>query len=324
VHGLFTKDFSTMSADIYAPVIGVPTTGHAGSSTNFQATTAQTVTCRGISLHGGSLTTLTIMPAEAGSGICFRRSDLAMQPWILADWRVVAQTPLCTTLMLPDAQKIATIEHLMAAFWAAGIDNAQVLVDGPELPILDGSAMPYLQLLADAGRVVQSAPRRVMKLLKPLRIEDGDRWVELLPFDGFAIDFEIDFANPVIGRQRYIFNGDPAEFTQSLAAARTFGFLRDVEPLRAQGLVLGASTENSLVVGDDQVMNPGGLRFVDEFVRHKVLDCVGDFMMVGAHLQAKIRAYKSGHAMNSYAVQRLVATPDAWVWSDGSLDLTYP
>ena len=315
------KDLAgTSPAPIVLPVCSAAPSAIAKAATKgmMQGTVARTVNCRGVSLHGGVSTTLTIMPAEAGSGIRFRRSDLPTQPFTVADWRVVSPTPLCTTLVMPDANKIATIEHLMAAFWAAGIDNAEVLVDGPELPILDGSSAPYLQLLDDAGRASQKTVRRILKVLQPVRVQDGDRWVELLPFDGFAIDLEIVFANPVIGRQHYYFDGSVGQFTDALSAARTFGFLSDVEALQQQGLVRGASTDNSVVVGPDSILNPNGLRFDDEFVRHKVLDCVGDLMMAGARMQAQVRAYKSGHAMNYLAVRQLFNTPGAWAWVDAA------
>jgi UDP-3-O-[3-hydroxymyristoyl] N-acetylglucosamine deacetylase len=269
--------------------------------------------CAGVGVHTGDRVRLAVRPAPAGTGIVFVRTDVTdrdnripVQPEAVVDGR------LNTMIGNAAGVTISTIEHLMAAFCALGVSNAVVEVDGPELPILDGSAKPFVELLDRAGVRRQSAPLRYIEVLEPIRVEDGDKSASLLPCDRFEMRFEIDFRTAVIGRQVIDLVVDEQTFRDELMAARTFGFADDVEALRRAGLARGGSLENAVVIDGEAILNPDGLRMEREFVRHKALDAIGDLYVLGAPLLARYEGFKAGHAVNNRLVRALLAHPEAW------------
>jgi UDP-3-O-[3-hydroxymyristoyl] N-acetylglucosamine deacetylase len=254
---------------------------------------------------------LTLRPAPPDSGIVFRRIDAGAE--IRAHWKNTIVSSLSTVLSNGEGVRINTIEHLMAAFAGAAIDNAVVEFDAPEIPIMDGSAGPFVQAIDEAGIVWLAAPRRFTKVLKPIRVMKDGAFGELRPYDrGFRVEVGIDFDHPLIGRQALAVEVGPATFRREIARARTFGFLRDVGKLWNAGYALGASLENTLVVSEDRILNAGGLRFPDEFVRHKVLDAIGDLALAGAPILGAYRSVCGGHKLNHAVLTALIADPAAW------------
>jgi UDP-3-O-[3-hydroxymyristoyl] N-acetylglucosamine deacetylase len=280
-----------------------------------QTTLGERATLSGIGVHSNVPVRIALNPADAYTGIVFRRTGLpnGASRAIEADWSRVTMTELCTVIGDGSQASIATIEHLMAAFYGLGLDNVVVEIDGPEVPILDGSAAAFVEAIDAVGLVNLDAPRRYLKVLKPVRVERGRSFCELLPNDrGLTLDIEIDFACGAIGRQRKAMNIVPTAFRRDLARARTFGFLSDVERLWKAGFALGASLENTVALHDEMVLNPEGLRFSDEFVRHKMLDALGDLGLAGSPLLGTFRSYCGGHAMNVAAVEALFADATAY------------
>ncbi|MCU0830749.1 MAG: UDP-3-O-acyl-N-acetylglucosamine deacetylase [Rhizobiaceae bacterium] len=278
-----------------------------------QSTVRRSTFLSGTGVHSGERVSLAIHPADANSGIVFhlasRSGGLAVIP---AHVTSVSGTDLCTAVGNSSAQ-IATIEHLMAALYAAGIDNAVIEVDSGEIPVLDGSAAPFMAALDEAGVETQDAPRRYIRVKKAVRIESGASWAEFRPYQGTRFEVEIDFACQAIGRQRYAGDITAESFKRELSRARTFGFLKDVERLWAAGLALGSSLENTVVLGhDDRPINPEGLRYIDEFVRHKALDAVGDLALAGAQFIGCFRSYRGGHALNAKALRLLLSDKSAF------------
>lgn len=267
----------------------------------------------GVGVHTGQRVRLVVRPAPSGAGVVFLRSDITDRDnRIPVSARAVVDARLNTMIQNPEGVQLSTIEHLMAAFAALGVSNAVVEVDGPELPILDGSALPFVQLLDRAGFRRQEAPVRYIEILEPVRVTDGDKSAALLPCDRYEMRFEIDFPTPVIGNQVIDFVVDEATFRAEIMAARTFGFAHEVETLRRAGLARGGSLENAVVIDGDQILNPGGLRMEREFVRHKALDAIGDLYVLGAPLIGRYEGYKAGHAVNNQLVRALLAQPNAW------------
>ncbi len=280
-----------------------------------QTTLADQVVIEGIGVHQGRPARVVLHPAEAGSGITFLRTQLAhgRERLIEARSHAVRDTQLCTVIGDDTGASVATIEHLMAALAGLGIDNALVEVDGPEMPILDGSSRLFVEAIDQVGLRTLSAPRKVVKILKPVRVEHGQSVVELLPrAEGFRLDVEIAFDSKVIGRQAFGIDLDPTAFRRDIAAARTFGFMRDVERLWKAGLALGASLENTIAVGEDSVVNPEGLRFPNEFVRHKLLDAIGDLSLAGYTIQGHYKAFCPGHKLNAMILDALFADRSAY------------
>jgi UDP-3-O-[3-hydroxymyristoyl] N-acetylglucosamine deacetylase len=281
-----------------------------------QHTLAAPVRCSGVGLHTGRALAIHIHPAPPDSGVRMRRTDLPGQPAIPATWAYAQETPLCTTLA-DGTTRIATVEHLLAALAGLGVDNATIDVDGPEVPVMDGSAAPFVFLIECVGVAAQPALRRAIRLTKTVAVADGQRSAALEPAPaGLTVDFEIAFDSPVIGHQARRTELDAATFKRDLARARTFGFLADVEQLRAAGLALGGSLDNAVVIDGDRVLNDGGLRYPDEFVRHKILDCVGDLFLAGAPLIARFTGRRTGHALNRRLLAKVFADPEAWTWAD--------
>lgn len=268
----------------------------------------------GIGLHKGQKVTMTLRPAPANTGIVFRRTDLDPVVDIPARANLVTDTQLCTCLTNEDQVAIHTVEHLVSALFGLGIDNIIVEIDASELPILDGSAAPFIYLLQSAGIEELNAPKRFLKITQPVRVSDGDKWAELQPFNGFAIDFTIDFDHPAIRRTRQSISLDLSHqsYVDMVSRARTFGFMRDLETLNRMQLALGGSMSNAVALDEFRVLNPEGLRFDDEFLRHKVLDAVGDLYLSGLPIIGKLVAYKSGHGLNNKLLNTLLNTESAF------------
>jgi UDP-3-O-[3-hydroxymyristoyl] N-acetylglucosamine deacetylase len=278
-----------------------------------QTTLKTPLTFTGFGVHSGAPTTLTLHPSGAGTGISFRRSGAFGTKITLAQHDRVTAAELSTVLGDPSEGGVATVEHLLSAFRGVGLDNVVAEMDGPEAPILDGAAEVFADGIMDAGLQTLDAPRRYIKILKPVRVERGDAWAELVPSaKGFSIDIEIDFPTSLIGRQRLQLDVTARSFRREVAWACTFGFLSDVERLRSAGFARGSSLENSIVIDGDQVVNPTGLRAPDHFVRHKALDAIGDLALAGLPLRGLYRSYKGGHRMNVEVVKALIAQPSAW------------
>jgi len=274
---------------------------------NFQHTVAAEVSCVGVSLHTGDMVNMTIRPAGPNTGIVFVRTDIAEHGTVAARFDAVVETTLGTTIANKQGVTVSTIEHVMAALWGAGIDNARIELDGAEVPIMDGSSEPFVFLLDCAGRVQQRALRRSIEVLREVTVEEGGSRATLSPHDGFMIDIEIAFNHKLIERQKATYDFTRTSFKQSLARARTFGFARDVEKMRSMGLALGGSLHNAIVLDEEQVLNEGGLRYADEFVRHKALDCVGDYFLAGAPILGTLTTFRPGHGINNKLLRALFA-----------------
>ncbi|WP_125256492.1 UDP-3-O-acyl-N-acetylglucosamine deacetylase [Brevundimonas fluminis] len=267
----------------------------------------------GVGVHTGRRVRLAVRPAPTGTGIVFVRTDVSdADNRIPVSGEAVVDARLNTMIANGAGTTLSTIEHLMAAFAALGVSNAIVEVDGPELPILDGSALPFVQLLDRAGFRRQPRAVRYVEILEPVRVEDGDKSAVLLPCDRYEMRFEIDFPSKVIGNQVVDFVVDEETFRREIMAARTFGFAHEVEALRQAGLARGGSLENAVVIDGDQILNPGGLRMDREFVKHKALDAIGDLYVLGAPLLGRYEGVKAGHAINNKLVRALLAAPHAW------------
>jgi len=274
----------------------------------------------GIGVHSGAPATLTMLPAEADTGVVFVRCGTDGQPdrEIVANVRAVTATEFATVLGDAAGPLCATAEHVLAAMSGLGVDNAIIEIDGPEVPIMDGSAAPFVEAIDEAGLIALPVPRRYIRILKPVRVASDDSYGELRPHpQGFRVEIEIEFNHPLIGRQQIAHDIGPDIFRRELARARTFGFMRDVAKLWSAGYALGASFENTLVVNDDRLLNPDGLRFADEFARHKALDAIGDLALAGVPLLGAYRSVRGGHRLNHAVLSALMADPSAWVLVDG-------
>ena len=278
-----------------------------------QRTLKSVVTATGVGLHSGVKVTLSLRPAAADTGIVFRRVDLDPPVDLPASPYSVVDTRLCSGLQNGEA-KIGTVEHLMSALAGLGVDNAYVDVDGPEIPILDGSSAPFVFLIQSAGVEVQNTPKRFLRVKKPVEYREGDKWVKLEPHDGFKLSFSIHFNHPAIDRTGTEVSVDFAEqsYAREIARARTFGFMHEVEYMRDNGLARGGSLDNAIVMDEYRVLNADGLRYADEFVKHKVLDAIGDLYLAGHPLLAAYSAHKSGHALNNQILRVLLEDETAW------------
>ncbi|MCW8861521.1 MAG: UDP-3-O-acyl-N-acetylglucosamine deacetylase [Rhodospirillales bacterium] len=290
-----------------------------------QKTLKTSISCTGISLHSGEKVSMNLCPAGIDHGIKFKRTDIAGGGSIIpARWDHVVDTRLNTTLGNDDGVTVSTVEHLMSALAGSNIDNALIEINGPEVPIMDGSAAPFMFLVECAGVVEQRSERRAIRIEKPIRVTDGDIFAEFIPDDGFVIDFAIDYSGTVIDRQEVSVPMAAGAFNNDVARARTFGFLSEVEQLRAAGLARGGSLDNAIVISGDEVMNEDGLRYDDEFVRHKVLDAVGDLYLAGAPIVGRFRGECSGHTLNNRLLRAMFADTEAWsVVPAKDLDISY-
>ncbi|QLE87219.1 MULTISPECIES: UDP-3-O-acyl-N-acetylglucosamine deacetylase [Shewanella] len=280
----------------------------------FQRTVKEMVKTTGVGLHSGDKVTLSIKPAPVNTGIVLVRTDLTPAVEIEAKADLVRETTMCTALVNDEGVRISTIEHLFAALAGLGIDNAIIEVDAAEIPIMDGSASPWVFLLQSVGIQDQTAAKKYLKIKQTIRVEDGDKWAELRPFQGFKVDFAIEFNHPEIARsqQHMVMDFSTSAFVRDISRARTFGFMRDIEYLRANNLALGGSMENAVVLDEYRVLNPDGLRYEDEFVKHKILDAFGDLYVAGHAIVGEFAAFKTGHALNNQLVRALLANQEAW------------
>jgi UDP-3-O-[3-hydroxymyristoyl] N-acetylglucosamine deacetylase len=280
-----------------------------------QTTLNDTLSLTGIGVHSNAPVTIDLHPAPADTGIVFRRTDIKGQrnTSIAANWGNVSMTELCTVIGDPAKVSVATIEHLMASFAGLELDNVLIDINGPEVPIMDGSSASFVEAIDAIGLRTLSAPRRYLRILKSVRIESGRGFSELRPATGgFRLEVEIDFKEAIIGRQSKMLQLTPQTFRREISRARTFGFLRDVEHLWKAGFALGSSLDNTVALDDERVLNPEGLRFADEFVRHKTLDAIGDLSLAGAPILGAYRSYCGGHKMNSAVLDALFADPSAY------------
>jgi UDP-3-O-[3-hydroxymyristoyl] N-acetylglucosamine deacetylase len=277
----------------------------------FQNTVKNKVTFCGIGIHSGKDVEVTLRPAEEGTGIVFLRTDLLPSVSIEAVAANVVNTRLSTTIGRNGAV-VATIEHLMAALYVCGVDNVHVEINGPEVPIMDGSAAPFVKWIEEAGIRTLAKPRKYLQVKRPVTIVDGDKKVTIIPSRFFRISFDMRFNHPVVNNQFRSVKLDKKSFNREIAAARTFGFLAEFETLKANGFAQGASLENAVAIGNEGILNEEGLRFADEFVRHKILDAIGDFSLLGYHVIGHVKAFKSGHDLNHRLVKELLAVRDAW------------
>jgi UDP-3-O-[3-hydroxymyristoyl] N-acetylglucosamine deacetylase len=278
-----------------------------------QRTLKNSVHATGVGLHTGERVKLTLSPAPANSGIVFRRVDVVPMVVIRAEAHAVHDTRLSTCLGI-NGTRIATIEHLMSAFAGLGVDNAFVDLTSSEVPIMDGSAGTFIFLLQSAGIIEQSAAKKFIRIKKIIEIKDGDKWVRFEPFNGYKLSFTINFSHPVFASTKQNVTIDLGEhsYIKEVSRARTFGFMHDVENMRAQGLALGGNLDNAIVMDEYRIINPNGLRFEDEFVKHKILDAIGDLYLLGHPLIGAFSGYKSGHALNNALLRILLTDEQAW------------
>ncbi|WP_347987946.1 UDP-3-O-acyl-N-acetylglucosamine deacetylase [Methylomonas sp. AM2-LC] len=278
-----------------------------------QRTLKNTIRATGVGLHTGDKVYLTLHPAEPNTGIRFRRVDLENPVTIEARPENVGETKLSTTLVR-DGVKVSTVEHLLSALAGLGIDNALVDVSAPEVPIMDGSAGPFVFLLQSAGVVEQDVPKQYIRIKHAIRVEEGDKWAAFEPFDGFKVTFTIDFEHPAFSDhlKTAVMDFSSTTFVKEVSRARTFGFMKDIEFLRENNLALGGSLDNAIVVDEDKVLNEDGLRYADEFVKHKILDAIGDLYLLGYSLIGEYQGFKSGHALNNKLLLSLLNDKDAW------------
>jgi len=281
---------------------------------DMQQTVREIIRFSGVGLHTGSHVNVRVCPADDDTGIVFIRKDIPGCLPIKAEALNVVATTYATTLGFEKGVTVSTVEHLLAAFYGLGVDNAIVELDGPEVPILDGSASSFIEMIEDAGLKELDCPRRRLVIKKPVKVSDGEKFAILLPSEGtdLRIDYTIDFSHPFLSRQSFatLFGRDA--FKSEVGSARTFGFLKDVEMLKANGLARGGSLDNAIVISDTEILNEGGLRYPDEFVRHKVLDMMGDLSLIGAPVSGHLIAHRSGHALNHKLVRSVLKTPGAW------------
>lgn len=283
-------------------------------SSNFrQRTLKNLISATGVGLHTGQKVYMTLRPAAPNTGIVFRRVDLEPAVEIRACARCVGDTSLSTTL-IRDGVRISTVEHLLSAFAGLGIDNAYVDLTAPEVPIMDGSASPFVFLILSAGITEQNAPKRFIRIRRPVQVEHGDKWARFEPYEGFKVAFTIAFDHPLFrsSSQRAELDFSSTSFVKEVSRARTFGFMKDIETLRQQNLALGGSLDNAVVVDDYRIVNDDGLRYEDEFVKHKMLDAIGDLYLLGHSLIGAFSGYKSGHALNNQLLRALLADESAW------------
>lgn len=278
-----------------------------------QRTLKNTIRATGVGLHSGKKVLMVLRPAPADTGVVFRRTDLEAQIDVPAYAANVGETLLGTTL-IKDGARVSTIEHLMSAFAGLGLDNAYIELSAEEVPIMDGSAGPFVFLLQSAGIEEQPAPKRFARILQSIQVQDGDKWARFTPYNGFKVNFEIEFNHPIFKKRDQSASMDfsTTSFLREISRARTFGFMRDLEFMRSRNLALGGTMENAIVLDDTRILNEEGLRYEDEFVKHKILDAIGDLYLLGRSIIGEFSGYKSGHALNNKLLRQLLATPQAW------------
>ena len=278
-----------------------------------QRTIKNPIKAVGVGLHSGKEMNLELLPAPVNAGITFIRTDLEPEIEIPAIFEYVGDTTLSTTLF-KEGYRIGTIEHLLSAIAGLGIDNCVIRVDGPEIPIMDGSASPFVFLIQAAGLEIQDELKKFIRVKKEVRVERGDTFAAIKPFDGFKVSFEINFDNPTISQhaQKASIDFSSTSFVKEVCRARTFGSMKDMDHLQSQGLALGANVDNAIAIGEHGIINDEGLRFDDEFVKHKILDAIGDLYLLGHNLIGQFSGYKSGHSLNNELLRKILASEDAW------------
>ncbi len=282
----------------------------------FQKTLRNSISCTGVGVHSGNVVNMTLKPAAAGTGIVFRRTDVdPAVADIPARFDAATELVMCTTIANDAGVKVATIEHLMAAFSGSSVDNAIVELDGPEVPVMDGSSAPFIFLIECADVVEQSSPRQFIKVLKEVSVRNAEAIATLSPGDNMSVSFEIAFENKRIGQQNCSFNLRNGIFKNEIARARTFGFVSEIEQLKAMGLAKGGSLDNAIVLSGDEILNEEGLRYQDEFVRHKALDAIGDLYLAGAPIIGQFQGVRSGHALNNKLLHEFLSDESAWCYT---------
>lgn len=294
-----------------------------------QRTLKTLIRASGVGLHGGVKVSMVMRPAAPDTGIIFRRIDLPEPVDVPASALGIGDTRMCSCLECETPQgtvKVGTVEHIMSALAGMGIDNAYIDLDAPEVPILDGSAAPFVFLIQSAGIEEQNAPKRFIRVTRPIEVKEGDKWARFEPYDGYKLTFSIIFNHPAITKSAQQAEMDFAKhsYLREVARARTFGFMQEVEWLRENGLALGGGLENAIVLDEFRVLNADGLRYADEFVKHKILDAIGDLYLIGHPLLAAFTAHKSGHALNNQLARALLEQQDAWEWATFEADQTVP
>lgn len=274
----------------------------------YQTTIQHSISCTGVALHSGAQVSMTLHPAPADTGILFKRSDVSGEAALVpARYDAVCDTKLGTTICNEYGTKVMTVEHLMAALWGQGVDNCLIELEGAEIPIMDGSSEPFVFLIECAGIEVLDAMRRIIEVQRVVAVEEHGSTAVISPADHFSLDITIHFDHDHIGTQHALYDFTETSFKQALCRARTFGFVKDVEMLRSMGLAQGGSLQNAVVLGDDAIMNEDGLRYNDEFVRHKALDCVGDYFLAGAFIRGDVTTYRPGHCINNRLMRELLS-----------------
>ncbi|MDG2392922.1 MAG: UDP-3-O-acyl-N-acetylglucosamine deacetylase, partial [Thalassotalea sp.] len=281
-----------------------------------QRTIKQRISATGVGLHKGEKVQITLRPAPANTGIVFRRVDLEPVVDIQATPEAVGETTLCTCLVNEQGVQISTVEHLLAAVAGLGIDNLVVEVDSPEIPIMDGSALPFVYLLQSVGVEEVNAAKKFIRITKTIRVEEGDKWAEFKPHEGFKVNLAIEFDHPVIANTSQAMSIDfsTGSFIKEISRARTFGFMKDIEFLRSHNLALGGSLENAIVLDEFKMLNNDELRYDDEFVKHKILDAIGDLYMGGVSILGELNAFKSGHGLNNVLLREVFKQVESWEW----------
>ena len=281
-----------------------------------QRTLKTSVSTMGVGLHQGQKVQVTLHPAPANTGIVFRRVDLSPAVDIKATPEAVGETTLCTCLVNDANVKVSTVEHLLSALAGLGVDNLIIEVDAAEIPIMDGSALPFVYLIQSVGIKTLNAPKRFLRIKKAIRVTEGDKWAELLPYEGFRVNFSIEFDHPVIAKtcQTMSMDFSSCSFIKEISRARTFGFMKDIEFLRSHNLALGGSLENAIVLDEYRMLNKNELRYDDEFVKHKILDAIGDLYMGNASILGEFNAFKSGHGLNNMLLREVFKQVDSWEW----------
>ncbi len=283
----------------------------------YQRTIKQVAVCEGVGLHSGEAVTISLHPSSVNNGIVFKRTDVPSdEATISARWNNVVDTRLCTVLGNEQGVRVSTVEHLMAALSGCGVDNVVIEIDGPEVPIMDGSAGPFVKLIEASGLIEQDAPRRVIRVLKTIEVQAGQARAVLEPARSCSLDVGIDFEGTAVDKQSFAMGFVNGAFCKELANARTFGFLHEVEAMQAAGLGKGGSLDNAIIVDGDKIMNEDGLRFDDEFVRHKILDAVGDLYLAGGLIVGSFSGARSGHAINNQLLRALFEDDDAWCYEE--------
>lgn len=283
-----------------------------------QRTLGTTITTTGVGLHSGERVSLTLHPAPVHYGIAFRRTDLSGKQGdvIRLHPDLINDTRLSSTIVTGNGVRVGTIEHIMSALAAYGVDNTLIELNAPEIPIMDGSSLPFIFLLQDAGIVEQNAPKKFLKILKTVEVKQSDKWVKFEPYNGFKIALTIEFDHPVFNRSspRFEINFAEQNYVEEIARARTFGFMQEVEMMRQHNLGLGGNLTNAIVIDDTDILNPDGLRYPDEFVRHKILDAIGDLYIIGHPIIGSFEGYKSGHAINNALLRNILADQSNYEW----------